>query len=72
MYDSLVKGGIPVAKYVVVNRDDKGNLLTDFNEYENCIIVNGIQMTKPFVEKPVDAENHNICIFIILYRYLLS
>jgi hypothetical protein len=29
-------------------------------EYDEYIIINGRQLKKPFVEKPVDADDHNV------------
>lgn len=36
------------------------NVIEEFDEY---IIINGEQLKKPFVEKPVDADDHNIYIY---------
>ena len=42
---------------------------------DDSVVVNGVVFNKPFVEKPVDAEDHNIIIyypvsiFIITYPY---
>lgn len=32
-------------------------------EYEDFIMINGEKLNKPFVEKPVNAENHEIKIY---------
>jgi inositol-hexakisphosphate/diphosphoinositol-pentakisphosphate 1-kinase len=29
-------------------------------EFDEYIVVNGVQINKPFVEKPVDADDHNV------------
>lgn len=34
-----------------------------FEEHDDHIVVNGAVLHKPFVEKPVDSEDHNICIY---------
>mmetsp|Transcript_22354 Transcript_22354/g.34107 ORF Transcript_22354/g.34107 Transcript_22354/m.34107 type:complete len:1540 (-) Transcript_22354:14-4633(-) len=36
---------------------------TEFVEYDDHIEVNGVTIHKPFVEKPVDADDHNIAIY---------
>ncbi len=35
---------------------------SNFVEFKDHIEVNGVILEKPFVEKPVNAEDHNICI----------
>ena len=35
----------------------------DLKEYEDFIIINGQRLQKPFVEKPVNAEDHEIKIY---------
>jgi len=35
----------------------------DFQEYEEYIVYNGETIRKPFVEKPVNAEDHEIRIY---------
>lgn len=36
---------------------------TELVEYDDHIEVNGVTIHKPFVEKPVDADDHNIAIY---------
>ena len=35
----------------------------DFKEYEDFLLINGVKLSKPFVEKPVNAEDHEIKIY---------
>jgi hypothetical protein len=35
----------------------------EFEEHDDHIEVNGVTINKPFVEKPVDADDHNIAIY---------
>jgi len=62
VYDLLESIQVPVAKHVYLERDVPGApcVLEEFDEY---IIVNGVQINKPFLEKPVDADDHNIHIY---------
>lgn len=63
VYEVLQSCDIPVPRHVYVNRDEHDedhNVLEEFDDY---IVINGTQINKPFVEKPVDADDHNIYIY---------
>ena len=74
VYKILKAHDIPTPPHIVANRNDPapaGTMPThavdfeaeNFAEYEDYVEVNGERIDKPFVEKPADAENHNICIY---------
>uniref|UniRef100_A0A1I8II57 Inositol hexakisphosphate and diphosphoinositol-pentakisphosphate kinase n=1 Tax=Macrostomum lignano TaxID=282301 RepID=A0A1I8II57_9PLAT len=62
VYERLREREIPVVRYAVCHRGDAGDddaLL----EAEDHIVLNGVTFNKPFVEKPLDADDHNIRIY---------
>ncbi|RZF35061.1 hypothetical protein LSTR_LSTR009653 [Laodelphax striatellus] len=63
VYALLENEGIKIPRYAVLDRDSPDSTLNELEEYEDHIEVNGVVFNKPFVEKPVSAENHNICIY---------
>lgn len=48
---------VPQHIYVERTADRDNNVIEEYDEY---IIINGTQLKKPFVEKPVDADDHNV------------
>ena len=74
VYDLLEGSGIDVPRHVYVSRDGyvstgtgdgngNGEGVAELQEFDDHIEINGVQIHKPFVEKPVDAEDHNIAIY---------
>ena len=72
VYDLLEASGIDVPRHVYVSRDGyqstgtgdgNRNGETELQEFDDHIEINGVTIHKPFVEKPVDAEDHNIAIY---------
>jgi inositol hexakisphosphate/diphosphoinositol-pentakisphosphate kinase len=63
VYEVLVRHGVPVPPHVVVHhRDGPGDDIS-FVEHDDFIEHDGVRLYKPFVEKPVDAEDHRVCIY---------
>ncbi|XP_055334870.1 inositol hexakisphosphate and diphosphoinositol-pentakisphosphate kinase 2-like isoform X2 [Paramacrobiotus metropolitanus] len=63
VYEILEKAGVEVPRYAVLDRDCGDPSKARLEEFDDHIIVNGVQFNKPFVEKPVCAEDHNIYIY---------
>ena len=64
VYHALVRNNIPVVKHIVCSRDGMyGAAQPVVEENENYIVIDNVRMDKPFVEKPVDSEDHNIRIY---------
>ncbi|XP_057770607.1 inositol hexakisphosphate and diphosphoinositol-pentakisphosphate kinase VIP2-like isoform X1 [Salvia miltiorrhiza] len=63
VYEQLEMFGIPVPRYALVNRDYPNQDLDYFIEEEDFVEVHGNRFWKPFVEKPVDGDNHSIMIY---------
>ena len=71
VYDLLESSGIDVPRHVYMSRDGYVSTGTgdgngeggDLIEHDDHIEVNGVVIHKPFVEKPIDADDHNIAIY---------
>jgi len=61
VYQILENAGIEIPRYAILDRDDlQKNCLV---EQDDHVEVNGVVFNKPFVEKPVSAEDHNIYVY---------
>ena len=92
VYDLLESSGIDVPRHVYVSRDGYVSTGTgdgnreggDIIEHDDHIEINGVVIHKPFVEKPVDADDHDIAIYyptsagggckkcVLLNQYLIA
>ncbi|XP_038890409.1 inositol hexakisphosphate and diphosphoinositol-pentakisphosphate kinase VIP2-like isoform X2 [Benincasa hispida] len=63
VYERLEMFGISVPSYALVNREVPYQDVEYFVEEEDFIEVNGNRFWKPFVEKPVDGDDHSIMIY---------
>ena len=74
VYNTLLAHGLPVPRHVLVARDaapgrppppeawaPTARCDEEVEETEEFLRVGSTKIGKPFVEKPVDAEDHNMC-----------
>ncbi|KAI5007330.1 hypothetical protein ZWY2020_050775 [Hordeum vulgare] len=67
VYEHLKLFGVPVPAYAVVRREHPNQELNYFTEQDDFIEIHGKRFCKPFVEKPIDGDDHNIMIYYPSY-----
>ncbi|GAB2222165.1 hypothetical protein Drorol1_Dr00013368 [Drosera rotundifolia] len=63
VYECLEMFGIPVPRYALVNREFPFQEVDYFVEEDDFVEVHGERFWKPFVEKPIDGDDHSIMIY---------
>ncbi|RWS31190.1 inositol hexakisphosphate and diphosphoinositol-pentakisphosphate kinase-like protein, partial [Leptotrombidium deliense] len=63
VYRILENEGIDLPRYAVLDRDSPNPEERELIESDDHIEINGVIFNKPFVEKPISAEDHNIYIY---------
>ena len=67
MRNSVPQEGEDSNDYALAEEEEiKGDLIDEndpLHETEDSITVNGVVIKKPFIEKPISSENHNICLY---------
>uniref|UniRef100_A0A6G1SA12 Inositol hexakisphosphate and diphosphoinositol-pentakisphosphate kinase n=1 Tax=Aceria tosichella TaxID=561515 RepID=A0A6G1SA12_9ACAR len=63
VYKILEEADIELPRYAVLDRDSANPEDRELIESDDHIEVAKVVFNKPFVEKPISAEDHNICIY---------
>lgn len=63
VYKLLEEAEIELPRYVVLDRDSANPEERELIEGDDHIEIGNFLFNKPFVEKPISAEDHNICIY---------
>lgn len=63
VYKILEEADIELPRYAVLDRDSANPEERELVESDDHIEVSNFVFNKPFVEKPISAEDHNICIY---------
>ncbi|KAI9562725.1 hypothetical protein GHT06_010179 [Daphnia sinensis] len=63
VYGILRRAGIALPRFAILDRDSPDPSQHSLIESEDHVEVNGVVFNKPFVEKPISAEDHNIYIY---------
>ena len=64
MYSLLKKAGIETPRNAILRRDENGTVIgPDLIETEDSVQIGDTVFHKPFVEKPLDAEDHSVFIY---------
>ncbi|KAL3997939.1 Histidine phosphatase (branch 2) family protein [Acanthocheilonema viteae] len=63
VFRALARAGIEHPRHGVLLRDKEGKVEGTLKEFSDHIEVNGMMFNKPFVEKPLSAEDHNVYIY---------
>uniref|UniRef100_A0AAF5Q144 Inositol hexakisphosphate and diphosphoinositol-pentakisphosphate kinase n=2 Tax=Wuchereria bancrofti TaxID=6293 RepID=A0AAF5Q144_WUCBA len=63
VFKALARAGIEHPRHGVLLRDKEGKVEGTLKEFSDHIEVNGMMFNKPFVEKPLSAEDHNVYIY---------
>ncbi|CAI5526014.1 unnamed protein product, partial [Closterium sp. Naga37s-1] len=64
VYAKLEEHGLMMPTYAIVNREGEGEAAEEeFEEEEDYVVIAGKRINKPFVEKPVDGDDHSVMIY---------
>lgn len=63
VYRLLQEARIPIPNHMVVDHDAVARGEKHFEEHYDYIVYDGMKLNKPFIEKPVDADDHNNWIY---------